>query len=92
MPTVAPEDQKAVMRAIIFNRYGAPTEVMQLVTDREVPRPKESEVLIKIDRASVNAADVHMVRADYLIVRLVLGLLKPAKKNRILGMDVAGTV
>ncbi len=80
------------MRAVVFHHYGAPRDVMKLVTGQEVPRPKRDEVLVKIERSSINAADAHMVRANYLIIRLLLGWFKPAQKNRILGMDLAGTV
>lgn len=39
-----------------------------------------------------DAPEPHMVRANYLIIRLVLGWFKPAQKNRTLGMDLAGTI
>ncbi len=81
-----------MMRAVVFEQYGAPEDVMALVCEHEVPQLKRDEVLVKIEQSSVNAADRHMVRANYLIVRLVLGLFRPAEKNRILGMDLAGTV
>ncbi len=81
-----------MMRAIVFHQYGDPKEVMELVNDREIPKPNANEVLVKVERSSINAADKHMVRANYLIVRLVLGLFRPAKKNRVLGMDIAGTI
>lgn len=80
------------MRAIVFHQYGDPKEVMALVNDREIPKPNANEVLVKAESSSVNAADRHMVRANYLIVRLVLGLFRPAEKNRVLGMDIAGTI
>jgi NADPH:quinone reductase-like Zn-dependent oxidoreductase len=80
------------MRAVVFDQYGAPEDVMELVGEREIPQPGPDEVLVRIEHSSVNAADRHMVRANYLIVRLVLGLFRPANKNRILGMDLAGTV
>lgn len=80
------------MRAVVFREYGAPHEVMQLVSELKVPTPRRGEVLVKVERSSINAADRHMVRANYLIIRLVLGWFRPAEKNRILGMDLAGTV
>ena len=81
-----------MMRAIVFHQYGDPKEVMKLVNDREIPKLNADEVLVKVECSSVNAADKHMVRANYLIVRLVLGLFRPAEKNRVLGMDIAGTI
>ena len=80
------------MRAIIYRRYGDPKKVLVLVKGSKVPSPKANEVLVKIESSSVNAADHHMVRAKYLIVRLILGPFRPAKKYKTPGMDVAGTV
>ena len=80
------------MRAVVFHHYGAPKEVMEVASELEVPAPRRDEILVKIERSSINAADKHMVRANYLVVRLLLGLFRPAEKNRILGMDLAGTV
>ena len=71
---------------------GDPQEVMKLVNDRETPKPKRNEVLVKVECSSVNAADKIMVRANYLIIRLLLGLFRPAEKNSVLGMDIAGTI
>lgn len=81
-----------MMRAIEFRQYGPPKEVMKVVKNRKIPVPKKNEVLLRVMCSSINAADNHMVRADFLIVRLVLGLFRPAKKNSVLGMDVAGTI
>ena len=81
-----------VMRAIIFRDYGDPQEVMELVEDCEIPRPNKNEVLVKVECASVNAADRYIVRANYFIIRMVFGLFRPSKKKRILGMDIAGTI
>jgi len=76
------------MKAIVYTTYGSP-DVLQL---KEVERPVlgDNEVLIKVQAASVNAADWHLMRGDPLLVRLTFGLLKP--KHQILGADVAGRV
>jgi NADPH:quinone reductase-like Zn-dependent oxidoreductase len=76
------------MKAIVYTTYGPP-DVLHL---KEVakPTPKDDEVLIKVHAASVNAGDLHLLRADPFLVRLDSGLLKP--KNEILGADIAGRV
>jgi NADPH:quinone reductase-like Zn-dependent oxidoreductase len=76
------------MKAIVYTEYGSP-DVLQL-KDVEKPVPADDEVLIKVQAASVNAADPHYLRADPFLMRLTSGLLKP--KNTILGADVAGRV
>jgi NADPH:quinone reductase-like Zn-dependent oxidoreductase len=76
------------MKAIVYTEYGSP-DVLQL-KERAKPTPKENEVLVKVYAVSVNAADLHLLRADPFLVRLSSGLLKP--KNEILGSDIAGQV
>ncbi|MBB6458989.1 NAD(P)-dependent alcohol dehydrogenase [Flammeovirga kamogawensis] len=86
------ESTKKMMRAVAFERYGNPEEVMKVINDQEIPKPNANQVLVKITYSSINAADQHMIRANYLIIRLLLGLFKPAKKNRIVGMDITGSI
>ena len=76
------------MKAIVYTEYGSP-DVLEL---KEVvkPSPKDDEVLVKVYAVSLNAADLHLLRADPSLIRLSSGLLKP--KNQILGSDIAGRV
>ncbi len=76
------------MKAIVRTKYGSP-DVLQ-VKEVEKPTPRENEVLVKIRAASVNAADWHLLTADIVLIRLMMGLFKP--KILILGADVAGQV
>ena len=55
------------MRAIVFRNYGDPQEVMELVDDREIPKPSKNQVLVKIECASINAADRYIVRLIILL-------------------------
>ena len=77
------------MKAIVCLKYGSP-DVLQL---QEVakPAPKDDEVLIRIQAASINSRDWRFMRANPFFIRLVPGgLFRP--KNKILGVDVAGRV
>jgi len=77
------------MKAIVYTKYGPP-DVLQL---KEVEKltPKEDEVLVKVQAASVNYSDWAFVRGKPFLVRLMgVGLLKP--KITILGADIAGRV
>ncbi len=75
------------MKAILYRYYGPP-EVLQL-TEVEQPRPKEGEILVKIQAASVNTLDLAM-RGPFLARLISGGLFKP--KDPRLGADIAGRV
>lgn len=77
------------MKAAVFEQYGSPAQVLH-IQDVDQPAPKEGEILVKIEAASVNAADWHLLRADPFFIRLVSGLIRP--KFGILGGDIAGIV
>ncbi|MEI6778120.1 MAG: NAD(P)-dependent alcohol dehydrogenase [Chloroflexales bacterium] len=76
------------MQAIVYTHYGSP-DMLQL-TEVATPTPRDDEVLVKVYAASVNAADLHLLRAEPFLIRLMSGLLKP--KHTILGADIAGRV
>ena len=76
------------MKAIVRETYGPP-DVLHL---EEVPLPSvgDGDVLVRVQAASANAADWHLLRGTPLPFRLVAGQRKP--KARIIGNDVAGIV
>lgn len=76
------------LKALVYRRYGPP-DVLS-VEDVEKPAPQGDEVLVRVDAASVNAADRVLLRGKPIIVRLGMGLSTP--KHPILGFDVAGRV
>ncbi len=78
------------MKAIIYTRFGSP-DALQL-KEVEKPTPKEDEVLVKVQAASVNALDRHALRSKPVLLRLLIGngLLRP--KDQQLGADLAGRV
>jgi NADPH:quinone reductase-like Zn-dependent oxidoreductase len=74
------------MKAIISTEYGSP-DTLQLA---EVPKPTpmDNEVLIKIHAASLNAADVEIIRGAWSA--RIMGPSKP--RFKIPGSDIAGIV
>ena len=76
------------MRAAICDRYGTPDVVRLEAVD--TPTPGEGEVLVRVQAASVNRADLDGIQPRPAFVRLFIGLRAP--RNTRLGIDVAGTV
>lgn len=76
------------MKAIVQIGYGS-SDVLKLA-EIEVPSIGEKGVLIKVRAASVNALDWHITRGKPYFMRLLAGLRAP--RDRIRGVDVAGTV
>ena len=76
------------MKAVICTKYGGP-EVLKL-TEVDKPTPKDKEVLVKVYAATVNRTDCATIRAKPFFMRLVTGLLRPAKT--ITGTDFAGEI
>lgn len=76
------------MKAMIHTRYGTP-DVVQLA-ELDQPAPRANEVLVQVEAAGVNAADLLFLKGQPLFIRTETGLFKP--KQPILGADVAGRV
>jgi NADPH:quinone reductase-like Zn-dependent oxidoreductase len=76
------------MKAIVQNAYGSP-DVLKL-KDVAKPALNESDVLVRVHAAALNAGDVFSMRGSPLPIRFMVGFPKP--KDYILGWDVAGTV
>ncbi|UCG70016.1 MAG: NAD(P)-dependent alcohol dehydrogenase [Thermoplasmata archaeon] len=74
------------MKAIISTKYGSP-DTLSL---KEVPKPtpRDNEVLVKIHAASVNAADVEIIRGAWSM--RMQGPIRP--RHKIPGSDIAGVV
>ena len=77
------------MKAIVYTEYGPPESLK--LREIDTPTPMDDEVLVKVQVASVNAAEWHLLRADPFLVRFMSGLFKPSKPT-IPGADIAGTV
>jgi NADPH:quinone reductase-like Zn-dependent oxidoreductase len=78
------------MKAIIYKKYGTPNVLEPLDLEKPIPDPRE--VLIRVYASTVTSADCMMRRGDTVLSRILLGLLKPAKKFQILGTEFSGTI
>jgi len=76
------------VQAMTYRAYGTP-DVLQLTTiTRSVP--EAGEVLVQVHAASLNQADLYLLRGEPWVARLSSGLRRP--KRPTLGADVAGRV
>ena len=77
------------MKAIVYTEYGSP-KVLKL---REVakPEPKDNQVLVRVQAASVNALDYRRFETKSLLGRFMDERLFKAI-NKVLGADIAGRV
>jgi NADPH:quinone reductase-like Zn-dependent oxidoreductase len=76
------------MKAVVHRCYGAPDVVK--VESLAKPTPGDYGVLVKVQAASVNPLDWHLLRGDPYFMRMGSGLGAP--KDFQLGVDFAGTV
>ena len=76
------------MRAITQERYGTP-DVLVL---QEVPEPEigDTDLLVRVHAAGLNAADGHMLTGVPMPLRLVTGLRRP--RVPVLGTELSGVV
>ena len=76
------------MKAAVRDRYGPPDVVA--VRDVDRPVPSDDQVLVRMQAASVNRADLDGLYPRPSFTRLFLGVRKP--RVRRVGCDVAGVV
>ncbi len=85
--------EQTKMKAVVYKKYGHP-DVLK-IEEVEKPIPKDNEILVKIQAATVTAGDVKMRSADFpllfwLPARIMVGFRNP--KNSILGAELAGQI
>jgi NADPH:quinone reductase-like Zn-dependent oxidoreductase len=76
------------MRAAVRERYGSP-EVVE-IREIPIPAPGEGDVLVKVRWASINTADLDLMRGVPPVTRVAYGLRQP--RNGRLGADMVGEV
>jgi NADPH:quinone reductase-like Zn-dependent oxidoreductase len=81
------------MKAAICTRYGPP-EVLKIV-ERDMPVPKDDEVLVKVFAASVTNSDIFIRGSNIPLrfripMRIMMGITRP--RNDILGEVLSGEI
>lgn len=76
------------MKAVVYLRYGSPDELK--LTEIDIPKVKDDEVLVKVHATSINSWDYDMLTGRPRIYRLLFGLFGP--KFKVLGADISGRV
>ena len=79
----------STMRAVVQDRYGAPDVLRIEQTDR--PVIAADEVLLRVQAAGLDRGTVHLLTGTPYLMR-VIGFGFRGPKNRVPGLDVAGTV
>jgi len=77
------------MRAIVQDLYGSADRLRLAETER--PVPAADEVVVQVRAAGVDRGTCHLMRGEPYLIR-ILGFGFRGPKNRIPGLDVAGTV
>jgi NADPH2:quinone reductase len=78
------------MQAVVCTAYGGP----EVLVPRDVakPTPSPHQVRVKVLATTVTGACTTMRKADSLMARVFLGLRKPRRRNRVMGVELAGEV
>lgn len=76
------------MKAAVYTKYGTP-DVVQ-VKEMPKPVPRENEILVKVEAATVTAGDWRMRAGNPFAIRLYNGLFK--LKRNVLGHEFSGVV
>jgi NADPH:quinone reductase-like Zn-dependent oxidoreductase len=76
------------VKAAVRDRYGSPDVVR--IEEFERPVPIDDQVLVRVEAASVNRADLDMLGPKPALVRPFIGLRRP--RDHRLGLDAAGVV
>ena len=87
-PGVVPPAPDGTMRAIVQEEYGS----ADVLRPGRVPRPvpAENQVLVEVRAAGLDRGTWHLMTGTPYAIRLAMGLRRP--RNRVPGMDLAGTV
>ncbi|MEV6240104.1 NAD(P)-dependent alcohol dehydrogenase [Lentzea sp. NPDC051838] len=78
------------MRAAVHTQFGSP-DVVQVV-ETPVPALRPGDVLIKVHATTVTSAETAMRRGEPVWGRLILGLTRPRRSLRTLGLEFSGVV
>ena len=76
------------MKAIVCTKYGSPDDLR--LEEVEKPIPLDNGVLVRVHAASINKADLYLLKHPFFVRLVGGGFRKP--RSKISGTDVAGLV
>ncbi len=77
------------MKAIVQTTFGSARDVLKL-TEINTPTPDKADVLVKVHAASIHIGDYYTIAGLPYVMRPMFSSMRA--KNRVPGMDIAGTV
>jgi NADPH:quinone reductase-like Zn-dependent oxidoreductase len=77
------------MKAIVQTKFGSARDVLKL-TEIDTPTPGKGEVLVKVHAAAIHIGDYYTIAGLPYVMRPIFSAMRA--KNRVPGMDIAGTV
>ncbi|MDT2009679.1 NAD(P)-dependent alcohol dehydrogenase [Rhodococcus opacus] len=78
------------MKAVMYAEFGPPEVLGIHEVDRPIPRP--GEVLVRVRATTVTRAETLMRRGRPRWGRLILGVSRPRRNRRTLGLEFAGVI
>ncbi|WP_027659313.1 NAD(P)-dependent alcohol dehydrogenase [Salinispora fenicalii] len=78
------------MRAVKFDAYGTPDTLTQV--DLPTPVPRADQVLIRVRATTVTSAECGMRQGKPDWGRVIIGLRRPRRGFRVLGLEFAGDI
>ena len=77
------------MKAIVQSKFGSARDVLKL-TEIDTPTPDKADVLVKVHAAAIHIGDYYTIAGLPYVMRPMFSAMRA--KNRVPGMDIAGTV
>lgn len=79
------------VKTVVYDRFGPP-EVLRVVEGAPRPSPGPHDVIVRIHATTVTSAESAMRRGRPLWGRVIIGVFRPRRSMRTLGIELAGVI